>query len=381
MATSGENMIADLNPVDPKIDWTIFWLGFVSLINRDPRASGNSDDLKRFSIVYTYSKVCSILLIPLTNPSTCIPMSSPQKIDRKRPASAEIPQAKRAKTNDDWMVTLMEEMSDQTPFTSHKARDALPESLVLGGFVLNQTGNVLYKDEPALDNYPRVTIPMGTAKPHQWWRFEYYLHDESKENVLAPVLRKDEQNGRNRKREHKMMSQSQPTQDNVLWVRAPPNPDQENFTVKFQKTRNAWKLSCKCKYALMSSGTPQFVFVAIPCSDQGKPEYSKAIRCEPFAVKSKRQPKDTAVRNASTRVPKRTRRTAETEQIDVQIRDAEAEILRFAAENKRLSESNSSALKNAELFVQVSKFEQGEFANLFQENWTNSVNEMRRRFR
>lgn len=273
--------------------------------------------------------------------------------------------------DDTWMTTLMAEITEKSPYVSHKAREAVPVRLVLGGLVLNQDGHVLYKDEPALNNFPRVIFPEGVTTANQKWRLEYYLHGESTESVSAPWLRNDI---RNRKREHKMMQILHPVSDNTVWVRATAS----NFVVPFEKKRDAWKLSCKFKYAAISRTLPHFVFVAIPCNETGKPDYSKAIRTPPFAVKSKRQPKETAARAASTRAAKRTRRTAETEELAVRIRDTGAEIVRLSAENKRLTESNKKAMQNAELILKIAQCESGTSA--FQEQWASFIQDMRRRF-
>ncbi len=276
--------------------------------------------------------------------------------------------------DDAWMTTLMAEITEKSPYVSHKARDAVPERLVLGGFVLNQYGHVLYRDEPALDSYPRVVFPDDVVTAQQTWRLEYYLHNESVDHAAAPWLRVEVNDTLNRKREHKAMHESCPVSDNTLWVRA----DASKFAVLFEKKRDAWKLSKTFKYTTASRTLPRFVFVAIPCNKAGKPDYSKAIRTPPFAVKSKRQPKETAARAASTRAPKRTRRTAETEQLAVQIRDVGAEIVRLAAENKRLRESNQAAMQNSELFLQIAQCQPATAA--FHSEWSTFVEDMRRRF-
>ena len=215
-----------------------------------------------------------------------------------------------------------------SPTFDRKACENLPEEIPLQHFTKEDYGNVLYRCESANKKYPAIVFSDALRSSPALWITVQLFNATTKKNMRTPDIKTNAGDGLEKHR----------SGDGLL-VR--PNRAKLSFKKKSVKRVNvfvdgeqrmvakdfAFSLSARFE-SFTDEEDAQFVFVAVPFD--GRFVVEKAVRSEPFIIKSKRQEKRLGHRT------KRRKRNAYIEKLDTDIHCAECTLRQLNDQSRRL---------------------------------------------
>ena len=248
-------------------------------------------------------------------------------------------------SNCDTTPVKMSSADDGNDIRDYKTRCSLPVNAKLLNFNKCPRGHCNKRDAAVLGKYPGCTIP-EQVRTGEHVLVSFFLHHDLDSNAMKTYLGKNSKGEDNFKppdfleKAHDNIDVRtrvhHPILSNEQWI--------SSDLTQIHWKKKPWKLSGNMK-SIAGVKYPQWVIVMTP-KVNGILQYDKSVRSEPFEVRSKDQPKQTAFAEGRQVARRRTPETYRAEQI---LKAEQADIL-------KLTDDINSKTKQHEEYVMRLQF-------------------------
>ena len=228
--------------------------------------------------------------------------------------------------NESVTASKMSATTESKDIRDYKTRCALPVRANLLNFNRCARGHCNKRDAPVLGQYPGCTIPDNLGGGENTL-VSFFLHHDIDANAMQTYLGKTAM-GEDMFKPPDFLDNAHKNIDARMRVHFPILSNQQWISGELTQIhwkKKPWKLSGNMRSIAAGVKHPQWVIVLTP-KIQGILRYDKSVRSEPFEVRSKDQPKQTAFAAGRQVARRRTPETYRAEQI---LKSEQADILKL----------------------------------------------------